>query len=144
MSSLCPAKKPKLESTTVNPNWLELPRDATSNILQRLGAVEILTKARYVCPYWWNICKDPFMWRKIHMGTSHLYFQFSNRGTPDLDRLVNLCQYAVDLSSGHLEKIDIYRFGTDDLLKYIAERKYTHFIFLSSLFRDIYFVILIN
>jgi len=122
MSSLCPAKKPKLESTTVNPNWLELPRDATSNILQRLGAVEILTKARYVCPYWWNICKDPFMWRKIHMGTSHLYFQFSNRGTPDLDRLVNLCQYAVDLSSGHLEKIDIYRFGTDDLLKYIADR----------------------
>jgi hypothetical protein len=122
MSSSCPAKKPKFESTTVNPNWLELPRDVTSNILQRLGAVEILTKARYVCPYWWNICKDPFMWHKIHMGTSHLYFEFSNRGTPDLDGLVNLCQYAVGLSSGHLEKIDIYRFGTDDLLKYIADR----------------------
>jgi len=117
MSSSCPAKKPKLESTTVNPNWLELPRDVTSNILQRLGAVEILMRARYVCPYWWNICKDPFMWRKIHMGKFHLYFQFANRGTPDLDILVNLCQYAVDLSSGHLEKID-----TDDLLQYIADR----------------------
>lgn len=125
MSFSCPTKKPKLESTTARakPNWLELPRDVTSNILQRLGAVEILTKARYVCPYWWNICKDPFMWRKIHMGRSHLYFQFANRGTPDLNRLVNLCQYAVDLSSGHLEKIDIYGFGTDDLLQYIADRE---------------------
>jgi hypothetical protein len=122
MSSSCPAKKPKLESTTVNPNWLELPRDVTSNILQRLGAVEILTKARYVCPYWWNICKDPFMWRKINMGRFHLCFSSFNLGTRNLDRLVNLCQYAVDLSSGHLEEIDIYSFGTVDLLQYIADR----------------------
>ncbi|MCI38935.1 F-box protein SKIP19 [Trifolium medium] len=66
-SSSTPVKKPKLEITT-NPNWLELPRDITSNILQRLGAVEILKNARNVCPYWWNICKDPSMWREIHIG----------------------------------------------------------------------------
>ncbi|WJX32185.1 hypothetical protein P8452_20539 [Trifolium repens] len=62
------------------------------------------------------------MWREIHMGTFHLYFEYSVRATPDLDRLVKICQYAVDLSSGHLEKIDLYRFGTDDLLHYIADR----------------------
>lgn len=121
-SSPNPAKKPKLEIITTNPNWLELPKDLTSNILKRLGAVEILTNARNVCPYWWNICKDPFMWREIQMGTFHLYFQYANANAPDLDYLVKLCQYAVDLSSGHLEKIDIYRFGSDHLLQYIADR----------------------
>ncbi|RHN76014.1 putative F-box domain-containing protein [Medicago truncatula] len=66
--SSSPAKKHKFESTK-NPNWVELPKDITSNILQRLNTVEILTKTRYVCPYWWNICKDPFMWCEINMGT---------------------------------------------------------------------------
>jgi len=121
-SSPKPSKKPKLEIITTNPNWLELPKDITSNILKRLGAVEILTNARNVCPYWWNICKDPFMWREIQMGTFHLYFQYANADAPDLDYLVKLCQYAVDLSSGHLEKIDVYRFGSDHLLQYIADR----------------------
>ncbi|XP_024632938.1 F-box protein SKIP19 [Medicago truncatula] len=74
--SSSPAKKHKFESTK-NPNWVELPKDITSNILQRLNTVEILTKTRY---------------------------------------------YAVDLSSGHLEKNDIYCFATDDLLQYIAGR----------------------
>jgi hypothetical protein len=62
------------------------------------------------------------MWREIHMGAFHLYFEYSVRGTPDLDRLVNMCQYAVDLSSGQLEKIDLLRFCGDDLLHYIADR----------------------
>ncbi|CAJ2640749.1 unnamed protein product [Trifolium pratense] len=113
-SSIPAKKKAKHDIATTNPNWLELPRDITSNILQRLGAVEILTNVRNVCPCWWNICKDPSMWRNIQMGTFHLYF--------DPDRLVKMCQHAVDLSSGHLEKIHIYRFGTDDLLHYIADR----------------------
>jgi len=56
-SSLTQAKKPKLEITNTNPNWIELSKDVTSNILQRLGAVEILTNTRNVCPYWWNVCK---------------------------------------------------------------------------------------
>lgn len=114
------AKKAKLESATPNPNpnWLELPTDVTSNILQRLGAVDILTIARNVCPYWWKICKDPFTWRKIHMGGFFLYL----RGHTNYDYLVKLCQYAIHLSSGHLEEIVIFRFGDDHLLKYIADR----------------------
>jgi hypothetical protein len=56
----------------MGPNWLELPRDITSNILQRLGVVEILTNACNVCPYWWSICKDPRMWRTIHMSNNEL------------------------------------------------------------------------
>ncbi|KAJ1427621.1 F-box/LRR protein [Sesbania bispinosa] len=34
----------------IGPNWLELPRDVTANILQRLGVVEIVTSACQVCP----------------------------------------------------------------------------------------------
>ncbi|XP_024633457.2 putative F-box/LRR-repeat protein 23 [Medicago truncatula] len=95
----------------MGPNWLELPRDITSNILQRLGPVEILKKARNVCPYWWNICKDPLMWRTIHMS--------NNETSPDVD-LVKICRYAVGQSCGHLEDIEIVSFCTDDLLHYIA------------------------
>ncbi|RHN68162.1 putative F-box domain-containing protein [Medicago truncatula] len=59
-------KKAKGESTT-KPNWLELPIDLMKNILQRLDTVEIVTSARNVCSLWRNICKDPLMWRTIHM-----------------------------------------------------------------------------
>ncbi|KEH34672.1 F-box/LRR protein [Medicago truncatula] len=103
-------KKRKREST-MGPNWLELPRDITSNILQRLGVVEILTNARNVCPYWWSICKDPRMWRTIHM--------INNETSPDVD-LVKICRYAVEQSCGELEDIEIVSFCTDDLLQYIA------------------------
>ena len=57
------------------------------------------------------------MWREINMGTFLSYYELSDHGTHNvldrslfdlgthnLDCLVNLCQYAVDLSSGHLEK----------------------------------------
>jgi len=97
----------------MGPNWLELRRDITSNILQRLGVVEILTNARNVCPYWWSICKDPLMWRTIHMSNDE------TSPYPDVD-LVKICRYAVQQSCGHLEDVEIESFCTDDLLLYIA------------------------
>ncbi|KAJ1440416.1 Leucine-rich repeat [Sesbania bispinosa] len=97
----------------IGPNWLELPRDVTVNILQRLGVVEIVTRACQVCPLWWNICKDPLMWRTIHM--------ISNRDTASRFDLVKICRYAVQQSCGHVEDISIENFGTNDLLKYIAQ-----------------------
>ncbi|GAU22405.1 hypothetical protein TSUD_122910 [Trifolium subterraneum] len=95
----------------VIPNWLELPKDITVNILQRLSTVDIVTRACLVCPLWWNICKDPFMWRTIQMIKLH-----NSTG-----ELLKICQYAIERSCGCLEDIDIKRFGTDDLLKNIAE-----------------------
>ncbi|KEH22429.1 putative F-box/LRR-repeat protein 23 [Medicago truncatula] len=66
-SSQTMKKKAKREISE-GPNWLDLPRDITQNILQRLNAVEIVTSASLVCALWWNICKEPLMWRTIHMG----------------------------------------------------------------------------
>ncbi|XP_058783581.1 putative F-box/LRR-repeat protein 9 [Vicia villosa] len=107
-------KKSKGESTR-KPNWLELPIDLIKNILQRLDIVEILTIACYVCPLWWNICKDPLMWRIIHISNIELI-------PLNLCCLEKIIRRAVDLSCGHLEDIAIELFCTDDLLKYIAHR----------------------
>lgn len=98
------------------PNWLELPREVAANILQRLGVVEIVTSVCLVCPQWWNICKEPLFWRTIDMRNE------SNDIHPSIYDLVKICCYAVERSSGHLEDIDIQYFGTDDLLKFIADR----------------------
>ncbi|GAU50715.1 hypothetical protein TSUD_123680 [Trifolium subterraneum] len=107
------AKKAKVDSKRM-PNWLELPIDLTKNILQRLDTIEIVTSAN-VCPLWWNICKDPLMWRTINMSG----FQIRQY---DFSCLEKICRCAIDLSRGHLEDIDISFFGTDDLLEYMAHR----------------------
>ncbi|GAU50713.1 hypothetical protein TSUD_123650 [Trifolium subterraneum] len=103
------------------PNWLELPTDLTKNILQRLDTVDLVTTARFVCTQWWKICKDPLMWRTIHMINIDLSDpRFSFR----LCSFEKICRCAIDLSCGHAEDIAIDYFGreTDDLLKYMARR----------------------
>lgn len=103
----------KVECTT-KPNWLELPIDLTKNILQRLDTVDLVTSARNVCPLWWNVCKDPLMWRTIHM---------TKRVSPfDFRCLEKICRCAIDLSCGHLEEIAVDSFGPDELLEYMAHR----------------------
>jgi hypothetical protein len=62
------AKEAEAENTvTVVPNWLALPKEITTNILQRLHTIEIVKSVCLVCPLWWNICKDRLMWRTIRM-----------------------------------------------------------------------------
>jgi hypothetical protein len=48
------AKEAEAENTVV-PNWLELPREITANILQRLDTIEVVKSVCLVCPLWWNI-----------------------------------------------------------------------------------------
>ncbi|KAJ1440415.1 Leucine-rich repeat domain superfamily [Sesbania bispinosa] len=114
--SMLEKKEAEEVSTIIGPNWLELPRDVTVNILQRLGTVDIVTSVCQVCPLWWKICKEknPLMWRTIHM--------ISNRdNTASRYDLVKICRYAIQQSCGHVEDISIENFGTNDLLKYIAQ-----------------------
>ncbi|XP_058746359.1 putative F-box/LRR-repeat protein 23 [Vicia villosa] len=112
--------------STPKPNWLELPREITMNIFQRLCTLEIVTSASVVCPLWWDICKDPLIWRTIDMVTgittdmftdpsqSKSYFEY-------LSRLEKICRYAVNRSCGHLKDIYIKKFGTFDFLIRIAK-----------------------
>ncbi|XP_058741086.1 putative F-box/LRR-repeat protein 23 [Vicia villosa] len=110
-SSSIPSLAVQTESLTV-PNWLELPRDATVNILQKLNTVDIITRACHVCPLWWNICKDPSMWRTIRMNMDLTY----NRAC-----WKKICHTAVGRSRGQLEDVNIKYFATDDLLQYIVD-----------------------
>ncbi|XP_058761238.1 putative F-box/LRR-repeat protein 23 [Vicia villosa] len=113
--------------STPKPNWLELPRDITMNILQRLCTLDIVTSASVVCPLWWNICKEPLMWSTIDMITGISMDMITDLSQSDsyyfeyYRRLERICRYAVDRSCGHLKEIYIKKFGTDDLLIHIAK-----------------------
>ncbi|XP_057432125.1 putative F-box/LRR-repeat protein 23 [Lotus japonicus] len=104
-------KKAKGEST-LGPNWLELPREVTAKILHKLSPFEILNGASPVCPLWWEICKDPIMWRTIDMTNPPPYPH---------SKLVGFCRLAIKLSCGHLEDISIEDFCTNKILKDIAD-----------------------
>ncbi|KAJ0264947.1 F-box protein SKIP19 [Hirschfeldia incana] len=96
-------------------NWAELPPELISSILLRLNSIEILEKAQKVCRSWRSVCKDPSMWRKIDMDN------LGDLGSMGYD-LEIMCRHAVDRSQGGLLEIDIWYFGTDELLNYIADR----------------------
>ncbi|CAH8273262.1 unnamed protein product [Arabidopsis lyrata] len=96
-------------------NWAELPPELTSSILGRLGTIDILENAQKVCRSWRRVCKDPSMWRKIDMDN------LGDLGAMGYD-LEIMCRHAVDRSQGGLVEIDIWYFGTDELLNYIADR----------------------
>ncbi|KAL3643695.1 hypothetical protein CASFOL_014510 [Castilleja foliolosa] len=102
-------------SSLAPPPWIELPTDVTANILQRLGAMEILESAEKVCLTWRAVCKIPAIWRVIDMENSG-----------DLIETAKYCEFmcrrAVDRSLGELIQINIEFFGTNDLLLYISER----------------------
>ena len=97
-------------------NWLELPRDVTASILSRLGSIEILVSAQKVCSLWFNICKDPLMWRTIDMRND------GDLAGPQAIDLEKMCRHAVDRSSGQLFDITLEYFGDDDLIAYIVSR----------------------
>ncbi|XP_057426154.1 putative F-box/LRR-repeat protein 9 [Lotus japonicus] len=111
MASCSRVVKDAYEESTEKPNWLELPKEVTTNIFHKLGAFEVLTSARQVCSLWWNISKDPLMWRTVDLTKPPYYPQST---------LVNLCCYAIEQSCGHLEDISIEYFATDEILKCIA------------------------
>jgi len=94
--------------STRGPNWLDLPIDLTANILQRLGTFEIVTSACRVCPLWWNICKDPLMWRSISMRyvCDSLFDDFDSLfDACDDGNIVKICCKAVERSCDHFDSI---------------------------------------
>lgn len=103
MSSSIPVINENMKITT-GPNWLDLPRDVTANILQRLGTIEILTNACQVRSLWWNICKDPRMWRTINITKYGYKHSMRNK-----DKFVKICRNAIERSCGQVEDIDIER-----------------------------------
>jgi hypothetical protein len=77
-------------------NCLALPQDVTASILMRLEVFDILTSAQMVCSPWHNLCKDPSMWRAVHMHDPLAPY--------DLEKM---CRHAVDRSCGQLVDINV-------------------------------------
>lgn len=94
-------------------NWLELPSDLTSSILQRLGTEGVLVSARKVCKTWRTICSDPAMWRVVNLGHSDFESELE---------MEKLAKKAVDLSCGQLLEFSVQDFASDELLRYVSER----------------------
>ncbi|GKA35531.1 F-box domain containing protein, partial [Tanacetum coccineum] len=95
--------------------WLDLPSDLAANILHRIGVIGILENAQKVCTTWRKICKEPAMWKVIHMDTA--------LGSHTMAQLRQMCKNAVDRSQGQLADINILGFCNNELLKYIADRQ---------------------
>jgi hypothetical protein len=108
------ANNQKLVPKAKKRNWLDLPSDLTSNILKRIGVVDILENAQKVCTTWLKISKDPAMWRVIHLRYSP--------GSHTRPQLRQMCKRAVDRSQGQLVDITLVDFANDDVLKYISDR----------------------
>ncbi|KAL8192277.1 hypothetical protein R6Q57_027944 [Mikania cordata] len=111
-SASVPEPSPSTEDT---PNWLQMPHELMTMILQRLDTLEILNSAQKVCTTWRKICKDPAMWKVINMLESVISWD------PDSDYdLENLTKQAVDRSCGELIDINLESFCTDDLIDYVS------------------------
>ncbi|XP_071729242.1 putative F-box/LRR-repeat protein 9 [Rutidosis leptorrhynchoides] len=100
-----------MSSTT---NWFDLTSDLKINILHRIGPPEILENAQKVCTDWYNVCKDPSMWKVIDMYT------FTEK--VNLPTCTKMSKIAVDRSQGQLTEMVIPRIGTDEVLMYVAAR----------------------
>ncbi|KAM1054201.1 hypothetical protein FF1_001616 [Malus domestica] len=70
--------------------------------LTRLTTFEILTSAQMVCKVWFNICKNPLMWRTIDMRGGDLYSLGKNCGNlvevkfDDFHDAANVLEYIAD------------------------------------------------
>ncbi|KAL1555774.1 putative F-box/LRR-repeat protein 23 [Salvia divinorum] len=95
-----------------SPPWTDMPDDLTANILQRLGAEEILDSAQKVCATWWRVCKNPSMWRVIDLNS---------RLCAD-NKFEMILFRAVDRSRGQLIELKLAYFTGDLLPSYIANR----------------------
>ncbi|XP_059436602.1 F-box protein SKIP19-like [Corylus avellana] len=93
-------------------NWLELPWDVTASILLRFDTIEILTSVQMVCSLWRKLCKDPSMWRTVHVRNPYSHWVVS-----DLEKM---CRQAVNCSCGQLVDIYIEYCGDNKLRRHIA------------------------
>ncbi|KAK9706986.1 hypothetical protein RND81_07G165400 [Saponaria officinalis] len=125
----------KMESSGLplenNRSLVELPRDVSLNILRRLDQVEILESAQFVCKPWYDICKDPSLWRCIRfkdledLEIYRLNLLFKEEPKREPKRVFNhekMVFNAIDRSAGGLIDLDIEGFLPDGICSYVASR----------------------
>ncbi|KAJ4792206.1 RNI-like superfamily protein [Rhynchospora pubera] len=95
--------------------WSELPSDILLKIFEKVGQINVLTKAIRVCRDWLEVARnDPILWRKVDMT-----YHGDQFGPNDLE---DIACVAVNWSAGQLEEFSAEKFGSGALLQYIASR----------------------
>ncbi|CAH1424420.1 unnamed protein product [Lactuca virosa] len=104
------SNSPKWQGLLLHKVGKEICTKKWQNLL--IGPIDILENAQKVCTTWCKICKDPAMWRVIHMKTTVGPFR----------QVWEICRHAVDRSQGQLVDISIVEVVNDQLLQYVAHR----------------------
>ncbi|KAJ6840352.1 putative F-box/LRR-repeat protein 23 [Iris pallida] len=94
-------------------NWAELGQDALSLIFEKVGVVDVLMGAQFVCRSWRNVSLDPSLWRLIHVPDDYRELSW-NVDTEQMAR------EAIDRAQGHVQRFSAG--ASDALLSYLADR----------------------
>ncbi|KAL5722138.1 hypothetical protein ACHQM5_005695 [Ranunculus cassubicifolius] len=95
-------------------NWLELPEDLISLIFTKIGPIQILHRAQFVCSLWQKLSKQPHLFRSLDLRKPFIHNYYFN-----YKKLANV---AIDRSSGELVELYVENFGTEDLLRKVADK----------------------
>ncbi|KAI3872300.1 hypothetical protein MKW92_031600 [Papaver armeniacum] len=90
--------------------------DSGFNSDSSLGIIDILLRAQLVCSIWRKASKEPLLFRSIDIRN------WSGLLEADMYDLEKLAREAVDRSCGQLVEFSMERFGSSDLLAYIADK----------------------
>ncbi|XP_074267301.1 putative F-box/LRR-repeat protein 9 [Silene latifolia] len=97
-------------------NWSNLPFDVSLMIFMKLGSLEILESVQFVCKMWYILCKEPSIWRTIH-----IYIRNQVRLNREI-KYEKMLFNAIDRSDGRLTDLHIVGFGSNEICSYIASR----------------------
>ncbi|KAL5708700.1 hypothetical protein ACHQM5_019466 [Ranunculus cassubicifolius] len=93
-------------------NWLDLPRDVVFLIFVKLGVLEVLHYAQYVCSLWRQVAKDPFLYQSLDFMDVRKHMVFQNKFN-------YIFKKAVDKSCGQLVRLSCGDMVHENLLRYV-------------------------
>ncbi|PIA26141.1 hypothetical protein AQUCO_09700009v1 [Aquilegia coerulea] len=102
-------------------NWLDLPTDVMLLIFMKLGPVEIILNAQYVCSLWRKLAKEPHLFHAIIVPHHQHHFHCCNEAT-GLRKFDMFFEEAIVRSCGQLVKLSFENFLTQELLLQVVSK----------------------